>query len=649
MINVKKSLSNRILFYFFIVGITLIIGIFYTFEQAGKEAFKQMEKEKAEVIVNTIVPTIAMNLYLGFTSKVDNIIKQVTKNNENILGITIVNSGKVVSSYLKKNVDKSDYFIMTRTIKRPNSDETIGRMHVIYSYQHFKNLVNKYSKLLWIFLFGITVLLVLFSIYLDQLLAPLKKIVQQLSNYNPKKDIKFEFSAREDEIGQISKTLERMQKKIKIYAMKQENMNKILEEKVRQKTDELKKRLYMDSLTSLPNRFKLQEDLENLQDATLVIINIDDFKELNDLFGHKTGDKILASFAKNVNNLINTNYPKFYRFSGDEFAMLFNRKMTKSDIEQFLDLLSNKIENMTFFHGDKELSLHVTMGAYIGKDGALEKADIALKKAKQKKKSYDIYEESDKSVEAQYQKNIEWIKKLKTSIDLKRVIPFYQAIVNVKTKKPKGFECLMRIRGDEGEIYSPYEFLEIAKKSRYYPKLTKIMIEKSCAYFQNSTCSFSINLSIQDIMNKEIVDALKENIDKYQVSRRIILEIVESEGIENYDLVYDFVNEMKNVGCQIAIDDFGTGYSNFEHILQLPIDYIKIDGSLVKNISHDENSELIISTIVDLAKKKHIATVAEFVSSKEIFEKVKSLGVDYVQGYYFAKPEENVEKNCPNR
>ena len=646
MLNLKKSLSSRILFYFFIVGITLIVGVFYTFEEAGKEAFKQMEKEKAEVIVNTIVPTIAMNLYLGMTSNVDKIIKEVTDNNENILGITVVNKGKVVSSYLKKDIGKSDYFIMTRTIKRPNSDESIGKMHVIYSYAHFKRLVSKYSKLLWIFLFGIAVLLILFSIYLEQLLSPLKQIVLQLSNYTPKKNLSFEFSDREDEIGRISRTLEKMQQKIRSYALKQENMNKILEEKVQQKTQELKNRLYVDSLTGLPNRFRLQEDLENLNDATLIIINIDDFKELNDLFGHKTGDKILASFAQNIKNLITTNYPKFYRFSGDEFAMLFNRRMTKSDIEQFLSLLANKIENMTFFHGDKELSLHVTMGAYIGKEGALEKADIALKKAKQHKKSYEIYEESDKSVEIQYQKNIEWIKRLKKSIDLERVIPYFQAIVNAQTKKPKGYECLMRIRGDEGEIHSPYEFLEIAKKSRYYPKLTQIMIAKSCQYFQHSNCSFSINFSILDIMNKDIVQTLKESIEKYQVADRLILEIVESEGIENYSLVYDFVTDMKNIGCQIAIDDFGTGYSNFEHILQLPIDYIKIDGSLVKNVSTDENSELIISTIVNLAKKKKIATVAEFVSSAEIYEKVKALGVDYVQGYYFAKPEEYVEIEC---
>ncbi len=646
MLNLKRSLSSRILFYFFIVGTTLIVGVFYTFEEAGKEAFKQMEKEKAEVIVNTILPTIAMNLYLGMISNVNKVIKEVTKNNENILGITIVNDGKVVSSYLKKDIGKSEYFIMTRTIKRPNSNESIGRMHVIYSYAHFKRLVNKYSKLLWIFLFGIAVLLILFSIYLEQLLSPLKQIVLQLSNYTPKKTLSFEFSDREDEIGRISRTLEKMQQKIKSYALKQENMNKILEEKVQQKTRELKKRLYMDSLTGLPNRFRLQEDLESLQDATLIIINIDDFKELNDLFGHKTGDKILASFAQNITNLISTNYPRFYRFSGDEFAMLFNRKMTKSDIEQFLGLLANKIENMTFFHGDKELSLHVTMGACIGKEGALEKADIALKKAKQYKKSYEIYQESDKSVERQYQKNIEWIKRLKKSIDLERVVPFFQAIINAKTKKPKGYECLMRIKGDEGQIHTPYEFLEIAKKSRYYPKLTQIMIVKSCQYFQHSNCSFSINLSILDIMNKEIVQTLKESIDKYQVANQLILEIVESEGIENYSLVHDFVAEMKNIGCQIAIDDFGTGYSNFEHILKLPIDYIKIDGSLVKNVSTDENSELIISTIVNLAKKKKIATVAEFVSSAEIYEKVKELGVDYVQGYYFAQPQEHVEVEC---
>ncbi len=647
MFNIKKSLRRRILLYFFLVAISLILLIFYTFEAIGKEAFKNLEKSKAEVVIDTIVPTISMDLYLGMEEQARQLIANIVKSNENILGITLIHNNKVVATYLKDGMKNRDYFIFTKNIMKPNSNEEVGRIHVIYSYEHYEEIVKKYTKLLLMFLGGIALLLLLFSLYLEQLLSPFKVIVAELADYSPKKDLRFpKFKQREDEVGSIARALELMQNRIKKYTLKQENMNKILEEKVQEKTRELRNRLYIDSLTGLANRFKLQEDLAELKDASILIINIDDFKELNDLFGHKTGDRILKDFAAKLKSLINTNNPKLYRLGGDEFALLFQNRMSKEDLELYLTNLIKNIEKMVFMYGDKELALHVSIGAAAGKEGVLEKADIALKKARKERKVYAIYDRNDAKVEKEYEKNIEWIKKLKQSIELDRVVPFFQPIVNTKTRKPKGYECLVRIIDEDGSIVSPGVFLEIAKKSRYYDRLTMIMIEKSCRYFSESPCSFSINLSILDILDTHIVQHLKESIAKYGVADQIILEIVESEGIENYDLVYRFINDMKKIGCQIAIDDFGTGYSNFEHILKLPIDYIKIDGSLVANICENEDSELIVSTIVDFAHKKGIKTVSEYVSSEEIFEKIRAIGVDYAQGFYFAKPKQYVEKEC---
>ncbi len=646
MIRPKNSLTTRILIYLGMLALALSVAIFYTFEEAGKNAFKKMEEEKAQTIIDTILPSVAMNMYLGFNDKVSHIINEVLKTNQNILGITIIDHGKVISTKLKKGMKASEYFIFTKKITKPNSDQSLGRMHVIYSYEHYNRLVKKYNKLLWQFLLGIIGVMVLFGFYIDRLLNPLKQIAAKLVDYSPKKDLQLEYTDRNDEIGLISKALQSMHNRITNYAKRQENINAILEEKVKEKTDELKRRLYIDNLTGLYNRMKLQEDMDDAQDAALVVINIDNFKEINDFFGHQIGDKILVNFAQKVKTLLKTNNPQLYRLSGDEFALLFKGKMSKSDIDYFLQMLGQKIENMIFFHGDKELSLHVTMGASLQKEGALEKADIALKKARKLRKPYEIYLQEDKEVEKQYQNNIEWIKKLKKSIELDRVVPFFQPIVYVENGLPKGYECLVRIIDDDGSFISPAHFLEIAKKSRFYFKLTEIMIQKSCEYFQGSSCSFSLNLSIIDILNQDIVAILEENINRYGVNERIILEIVESEGIENYDKVYAFVTKMKALGCQIAIDDFGTGYSNFEHILKLPIDYIKIDGSLVKNICHNSDSELIVSTIVDFAKKKGVKTVSEYVSNQEIYQKIKELGVDFAQGYYFDAPKQFVEKNC---
>ena len=127
------------------------------------------------------------------------------------------------------------------------------------------------------------------------------------------------------------------------------------------------------------------------------------------------------------------------------------------------------------------------------------------------------------------------------------------------------------------------------------------------------------------------------------MGKKIGFEILESEGIENFDQVLAFINDVKKYGCAISIDDFGTGYSNFEYLMKLKVDYIKIDGSMIKNIDTDINSQMITQTIVDFAKKMQIKTVAEFVCSKNVFEKVAQLDVDFAQGYYFGEPSENIE------
>ena len=168
------------------------------------------------------------------------------------------------------------------------------------------------------------------------------------------------------------------------------------------------------------------------------------------------------------------------------------------------------------------------------------------------------------------------------------------------------------------------------------------MIQKSCQYFENLNFDFSVNLSVEDILDKDIVEYIKINIQKYHVGNKIVFEILESEGIENYEEVSLFIKEMKLLGCRIAIDDFGSGYSNFDHLLKLDIDYIKIDGSLIKNLDTDVNAQIVVETIVDFAQKLKILTVAEFVHSEAVLKKVKELNVNRTQGFFLAEPQAEI-------
>lgn len=176
------------------------------------------------------------------------------------------------------------------------------------------------------------------------------------------------------------------------------------------------------------------------------------------------------------------------------------------------------------------------------------------------------------------------------------------------------------------------------KKTKLYSHITQEVIHQACNTFKDREEAFSINLSIDDIKDSNTVQEIIKTIIKTNTASRIIFEILESEGIENYEEVVNFITQIKALGAKIAIDDFGTGYSNFEHILKLNVDYIKIDGSLIKGIQQDKKHKIIVETIVDFAKKVGSKTIAEFVSDEEIFKNIKEIGVDFSQGYFTGKP-----------
>jgi EAL domain-containing protein (putative c-di-GMP-specific phosphodiesterase class I) len=188
----------------------------------------------------------------------------------------------------------------------------------------------------------------------------------------------------------------------------------------------------------------------------------------------------------------------------------------------------------------------------------------------------------------------------------------------------------------------PGDFLHIAKKSKLYPKLTREIFTKVTDNLSSKKFEFSINISVDDILDKNTNKFILNCLEKNDIGSWLVFEILESEGIENYKEVTKFLRDVKSLGAKIAIDDFGSGYSNFEYLLKLDIDFLKIDGSLIKNIDVNEDMQIITSTIVEFAKKLKIKTIAEFVHNQKIYDIVKSMGFDYAQGYYIDKPSQDI-------
>ncbi len=399
-----------------------------------------------------------------------------------------------------------------------------------------------------------------------------------------------------------------------------------------------------DILTKLPNREKLLEALSNSEYPNLALFNLNNFRDINELYGYKIGDKVLIQIANNIREYLKESQCQLYKLPSDEFAILIDTAQDIYSFQEKIVKIINYLKNQELIIDGFHINVSITTGIAHSKNNILINADVALQDARRSKKAFVIYDENNKTKEKVHE-NIKWHNTIKKAIQDNRVIPYFQPIYNANTNKIEKYEALVRIIDESGDVISPYFFLDIAKKYFLYEHITKIMIEETLKYFENRPYDFSINLSIEDIINQDMVTFILEKIQNFREPNRIIFEVTESEGIENYTEVEQFVNQVREFGCKIAIDDFGTGYSNFEHILKLNIDFLKIDGSLVKNINNSIESRLVVETILIFAKKLGIATITEFVSDQELFEATKNLGADYMQGYHIGKPEQFIEMN----
>lgn len=406
--------------------------------------------------------------------------------------------------------------------------------------------------------------------------------------------------------------------------------------------DKIIQRQLRDTLTGLKNRTALLNDLESATpELTLVLLNIDRFSNVNDYFGYEVGDQLLKSFANRLS--ATAEHDDLYRISGDEFAIIcLNTEFNDALRDHVMEHL-NKLENYKYSIAGYEHTIHVTCGvAHATYSDVYNLAHMALKEAKEQRSKLIFFNDNTTLTEKN-RNNIWMITKIKSAIEEDRIVPYFQGIVDNTTRRIMKYESLIRLIEKDGSVLSPFLFLEHAKKSKLYDHLTRIMITKTFAIFEKSEYEFSLNLTLQDIINDETRMLLYHTLEHSAASDRAVFEIVESEGIENFDEVAEFIKTLKRYGCKIAIDDFGTGYSNFSYLSKLDIDYLKIDGSLIKNINNDADHLLTVESILFFARKKGIETIAEFVEDEAIFSTLMNLGIHYSQGYLFSTPQPTIE------
>jgi PAS domain S-box-containing protein/diguanylate cyclase (GGDEF)-like protein len=409
--------------------------------------------------------------------------------------------------------------------------------------------------------------------------------------------------------------------------------------------EELRNSFYTDTLTSLGNRFKLLDDIRDYTSPSLALINIDSFSEINDFYGQDLGDKLLIEFSHYLfEDTISRSY-SLYRLHGDEFVIL-KEIYAKIDEQDFINNVSQIIENInnkTFIIDEFEIDLKVTASLAFGdKDKLLMNADIAYKVAKKSQHSLQIFNDSLHE-EVEYKNNIIWSSKIKKAIEYENIVPYFQPIYDVRMNSITKYEVLMRLVDEENQVVSPFQFLDISKKSKQYFKLTRVIITKAFEVAKNNLDKeFSVNLSAEDIMNQNIRQFIKGQLVLFPKPENIIFEIVESEGIENFEEMGYFISWVKEHGAKIAIDDFGTGYSNFSYLIQLDADFIKIDGSLIKDIDTNQAHRSVVETIVAFARKNNMQVVAEYVWNKDVLDMIQELKIEYAQGYYLGEPKDRL-------
>ena len=389
-----------------------------------------------------------------------------------------------------------------------------------------------------------------------------------------------------------------------------------------------------DTLTTLKNKVSLQKDIHKNEFNTLIFLDVNNFSYINSAYSFKIGDEILLIIAKMLEKLFSSE--NTYRINSDQFALLFKDKI---DIQEIVIQVQNLFLDTTLTTRNINLKISFNYGGVYSDKDLLKHAALAVKKAKEKGKNrlFIYNKELDDST-----KRAAFIAMNSTIYDAFEndlIVPYFQGIYDNYQNKITKYEALVRIIKKDGTIISPYELLEVTRLSGLLPKLTQIMIEKSFKFMATNSFDFSINITEEDLNSQYLLEYLLEKSQKYNIEPyRVNLEILEGISATGKTDNISQLKKIKQRGFKISIDDFGAEYSNFERVLELDVDIIKIDARYIKNIDKDKKSYEITKAIANFAQNMQIAIIAEFVHSKDVQEIVKELGIDYSQGYYFSEP-----------
>ena len=415
-----------------------------------------------------------------------------------------------------------------------------------------------------------------------------------------------------------------------------------------------------DPLTGLINRHRFSELLDHeldfiasqSNDSALLFIDLDQFKYVNDTFGHAAGDRLLKLVAEHLTSCVRQE-DYISRFGGDEFIVLV------SDVEyqhviSICQSLLDKMRGHQFIEGGDSFSIRCSIGItmisnnHLTAAELLAQADMACHHAKVRgRNQFHFYRATSKEV-SDMTAEAGWSQQIQQALANDSFALFYQPIIDINTRRPTHYEVLLRMKTEQQNLVLPAAFLPAATRFGLMIEIDQWVIRNALRALgefrkRHGNVCFALNVSGDIFETPEFFDYIQEYLNAYGVPiEAIVLEITEQIAVRNMGGAAKQISALAKRGCKFAIDDFGAGYSSYNYLKTLPVDYVKIDGGFIANLIDDVVDQKIVASISQIAQATNSKTVAEHVHNYETFELLSKLGVDYAQGYFLGKPSESL-------
>jgi len=408
-----------------------------------------------------------------------------------------------------------------------------------------------------------------------------------------------------------------------------------------------------DSLTELPNRVLLHDRLEQAINTAiqhqykigLIILDLDRFKEINDTLGHFAGDRLLKQVALRLTGIVGKN-DTLARMGGDEFALLLTQVENTRSVENFLKQITNSM-TIPFVLEGMSLEVQASMGIALcpehGRDvdTMIQRAEVAMYAAKHQQNGHAIY---SPKLDRYSPRRLTLMGELRQALQEDELLLFFQPQIDVRTGKSTTAEALVRWQHPVHGLLNPDEFINLAERTGLIKEVTRWVLNESIRQMlqwqQNDfSMNLAVNISPACLLNTELPEIITGTLGAQNLGdSRLTIEITETSIIQDPDLAYEVLSRLRQLGTETSIDDFGTGYSSLAHLRKLPVSEMKIDKSFVMDMLKNEDDEIIVRSIIDLAHNLGLTVVAEGVESEAIVRRLQELNCDILQGYHFSKP-----------